>query len=295
MKLKNTVMNKSILILALGSFFIFSCNDEAQNEINGSNDAVISLEEEIDIADDADIDAAYEEVDDLILAGMEHDFGSEGGRVERDPRFDCAEVTKEDIEGGVIITIDFGEGCEGPNGKVRAGIMQITRIGHHWEPGSSSTTELFDFSVDSVMVEGTRIISNISESIDSVPVFSYQLIDGILTWTDGTTATREAEGTRTIYHDVNPLGDEIHIDGTANGVNRRGVVCSMVITTPLVIKRECSWRKHAIPVSGVKEMTKDGELIIVDFGDGTCDNLVSITKDGVTEVKEIEFRRHRGQ
>lgn len=295
MKLKNELKYRPLLMLAIVSLFAYSCNDENQQDIVLSDDNAISEELVGDVSDDADVDAVYEEVDDLALAGMEYDFdGNEGGRTEHDRRFDCAEVSREEIEDGVIITIDFGDGCVGPNGIVRSGIIQITKIGHYWQPGSSSTTELFDFTVDSVEVEGTVVVSNISESIESVPVFSYQLIGGKLTWTDGTFATRDARGTRTIYHDVNPIGDEVHIDGSAEGVNRRGVSCSMVITTPLVIKRECDWRRHPIPVSGVKEITKGDDLIVIDFGDGECDNIVRITKNGVTEEREIKFRRHRG-
>ena len=283
-------------MLALISLFIYSCNDEVQNDISNNDSNVIASEVVLaGISDDVDMDAAYEEVDDLTIAGMELDYeADQGGRFERDRRFDCAKVNKEEIESGVIITIDFGNGCVGPNGKVRAGIVQITMIGRHWEPGSTMTTELIDFSMDSVLIEGTRIYTNISESVVGTPIFSYELIGGKMTWTDGTYATRDARGTRTLYRTDNPLGDEIHIDGSAEGVNRDGENYTMIITEALVIKRECNWRRHPIPVAGTKEINVGDDLIIVNFGDGECDNLITITINGVTFEREIEFKRRRG-
>ena len=50
-----------------------------------------------------------------------------------------------------------------------------------------------------------------------------------------------------------------------------------------------------IPVEGIKvKKFEDGTIVTIDYGDGTCDNLVTITKDGVTETVELQGLRRDG-
>lgn len=264
----------------------FSCEE---NGITTESDTVLDL-----IDADVEVEMSYEEVDDIALAGASHDF-STGGRSERDGRFECAELTKEETASGVIITIDFGEGCEGPHGRIRAGIIKITKSGDHWEPGSVVTTELIGFSIDALSLEGIRTVTNISESVDVSPVFKVTLIGGTATWPDGTTATREVDRTRTLIRTDNPLGDEINVEGTSNGVNREGETVEVVILERLVFLRTCRGGKKFIPVSGVKQITVGEQVIIIDFGDGTCDNIATKTVDGVSTRITINPRRFKNK
>jgi hypothetical protein len=88
---------------------------------------------------------------------------------------------------------------------------------------------------------------------------------------------------------LNPIDDENHIDGTANGINKEGMEYSTVITETLVFKRRCRFdgSKVFIPVSGIKEVKRDGQLFVVDFGDGTCDNIISVTQGDNTVVIDL--------
>ncbi len=62
-----------------------------------------------------------------------------------------------------------------------------------------------------------------------------------------------------------------------------------VVTNPLVKLDDCKYI-----VAGTIEFLKDGELVAVfDFGDGTCDNIVTKTVDG--ETTEINLDKlHKG-
>lgn len=276
--------NKFSLLVAVAFMVtMFSCTDE-----NG-----IGIDSNLDIdgiSDDVELETSFEDVDDMTLAGASHDF-STGGRSERDGRFECAEMTREETNSGVVITIDFGEGCEGPNGRVRAGVIQITKSGDHWEPGSVMTTEMIGFSIDELDLEGTRTITNISESSESNPVFGITLVGGKATWPDGTSATREVNRTRTLIIEDDSLGNEIRVEGTSNGVNREEESVEVLILEPLVFLRSCRGGKKFVPVSGVKQITKGEVVTIIDFGDGTCDNIATKTVDGVTTEIRINPRR----
>ncbi len=277
----------SLLVAVVLTMTFFACNDE--NVVSVQSDTVLD-----EISDDVELETSYEEVDDLALAGAEYDF-STSGKSEADGRFDCAELTKVNTDDGVIITIDFGDGCEGPNGKEIAGILKITKSGNHWIPGSVMSVELIGFSINEVDLEGIRTVTNISESIDDAPVFSIILAGGKATWPDGRFATREVDRTRTLIRGANPLGDEIHVEGVASGTSREGNSYEVLILERLVFKRSCRGSKKFIPVSGVKQITKGDKVIIIDFGDGTCDNLATMTVGGVTTEITINPRRFKNK
>jgi hypothetical protein len=275
----------SLLVAAVCMMTFFACDDQGALDNNVALDV---------INDDIELESSYEEVDDLALAGASHDF-STGGRSERDGRFECAEVTKEETDTGAIITIDFGDGCEGPNGRVRAGIIRITKTGDHWDLGSMMTAEMIGFSIDDLMFEGTRSVTNISESVDTNPTFKVTLIGGKATWPDGTSATREVNRVRTlIKSDDSELGREVWVDGTTNGVNREGESIDVQIIETLIFKRSCRAGKKFIPVSGVKQITKGEVVITIDFGDGECDNIAIKTVDGVSTEITIKKNRRKG-
>lgn len=287
---KRTEKIKSSFRLAL-AFYLFvtvslfqACSDE-----NQFDKAMESNTDEL-YSDDIDADSNFEEIEDLSMAAMEHDFNGTGGRSERDARFECATLT-ESLNGDVkVITVDFGEGCEGPNGHVRKGVILISITGDHREIGAIHSTELVDFYIDSLQIEGKSIKTNISESVDSAPKFSIVLTNGKITWPDGSYASREAEHIRTIFRSGNPSEDEMQLEGTVNGVNKEGVQYQVEIIEPLVFKRSCMGK---IPVSGTKEHTLNDELAAIDFGDGQCDNLATVTKNGITTEIEIKFRRRK--
>ncbi len=57
----------------------------------------------------------------------------------------------------------------------------------------------------------------------------------------------------------------------------------MSITTPLIYKRGCFY-----PVSGTISIETDGEETkTIDYGDGECDNLITVTIGDVTEEIEL--------
>ena len=61
----------------------------------------------------------------------------------------------------------------------------------------------------------------------------------------------------------------------------------MTITKDLVYKRSCAvTNKVFIAVQGTKELVVDGKKITIDYGNGECDNKVTITVNG--KSKEVE-------
>lgn len=269
-----------------------SCDEQDEHPLQSGIDQA-----EIDnFASEEELQTAYDEIDLISVEANESldDDGSNlGGREQMDPtdRFTrCATITHD--KEAMTITIDFGDGCEGPDGKIRSGIIFITYTGRLFIPGSVWTITFRDYTVNRKKVEGTKTITNVSGSISDHVSFNKILEGGKITWPDGTFATREVDKTFTWIRANNPLMDEIHVQGEASGMNRRGVAYNVTIISTVVWKRACRLRGVCIPVQGLKLVERrDHPDVLLDFGDGECDALVTITKNGESKVVEKDCDR----
>lgn len=269
-------MKKLLFITAIAfATFLTSCSKDEE--------AVSDLVGELDIDSEATFEANYEDIDLIVEAGME--TLDDAARVNSDAVLDCATITHD--KENKTVTIDYGEGCEGPGGRIRAGIIRISYSDHRLVPGAFRTTTFDGFSVDGVLVEGTRSVENVSESLDSDPSFSISLVGGKLTFEDETTATRDAQRTRTWMRASNPLNDEATVEGSASGTRRDGVSYSVETLSPIVYKRACWSSRVFIPVSGIKQYTSGDNVAVVNYGDGTCDNEVTITINGGEPITKV--------
>lgn len=238
--------------------------------------------------------ADFEEVDDITANMMGVAESGLGGRVDgngHDDRCKCAEVTHD--KEAQIITIDFGEGCEDDNGIVRSGKIIINYDGKRFLPGSSWVTTFEDFYVNDRQIEGIKTVTNISEDLFAEPSFHIVLEEGKVTWPDETFATREADKVRVWKRADNPLLDEVHIlaESITAGINREEVKYSCLVKEDLVFKRACRGNKKGrIPVAGIKEVTLGDRVFTVDFGDGECDTIVTITSGDESETVDLSDR-----
>jgi hypothetical protein len=265
-----------------------ACQEESANPGQLTESVLLSAENE------AVVESAFEDVDDI---GYESFFYiEEGGKmaVREDSPLSCAIRTHD--RDNKTITIDFGEGCEGPHGRVRSGKIIITYTDRMYVPGSVVITTFDNYMCDGKQIEGTRTRTNISASVNDNLRFSIQLENGKVTWEDESFATREADWEISRIRTSNPINDERIRTGAASGVNRDGLGYTVTITKAIVWKRGClPMHGVMIPVEGTKvRVMEDGSSYTIDYGDGTCDNLVSITKDGVTTEREIKRNRKNG-
>jgi hypothetical protein len=274
------------------------------------NDETPLQEEAAYVAEDVVSDYALEDADDLAgLAMISDDGPNTGSKVNgeprtitiNDPRCTCdnfsatitmdPESTPEVPKGQIVL--DFGEGCTGPLDNVRKGKIIITFVGRRFMPGSTIVTTFDGYSINDIALGGVRTLTNVSASTEDAPEFEVELEDGTATWPDGTEATREHCFVRKWVREPNPLNDRLEVrqcddaDFAASGTNRRGRGYTMTIVEDLVYKRGCP-----IAVSGIKEFTDvaSGKVITVDYGDGTCDRVITITIGGQSRSFEVNRR-----
>lgn len=287
--MKNNVIFKpaALAMALLLSLFAISCDDDNR----------LTLADSQDVAEDALTDSYFEDADDLSGIALQSDASTAGGAASpgarnisiSDPRIcEGAVVTlvaspnsTVEVPAGVI-TIDFGTGCTDARGNVRTGKLIFTYNGRRFQPGSTVVLTTENYSINTIQLEGTRTLTNISGSTESAPKFSIELVDGKATFVDGTFALREASLTREWIRGTTPSADELRVEGTASGTTRRESAYTMNIQETLVFKRGCGF-----PVAGVKSFVIDGKTIVIDYGDGTCDRIVTYTVGDRTRTTNV--------
>lgn len=275
-EIKTELTKKALQAIGVAAlvFFAACTTDDVEKSSVVDDDALLEAES---IAQ-----SDFDEIDDISSNIMGIAESNTGGRIADvdDDRCHCAEITHD--RENKTITIDFGDGCKGPNGVVRSGIIFITYTGPRFVPGSEWTVTFRNYYVNRRHIEGLRTVTNISESMDSNPTFHITLEDGKVTWPDETFATREVDKVRVWVRASNPLLDEFHIlaESVASGVNRRGIAYKAEVLTDLVYKRNCrNDRRIRIPVQGTKQIMTRERTCVIDYGEGECDNIIDIRCD----------------
>jgi hypothetical protein len=186
----------------------------------------------------------------------------------------------------VTVTVDFGTGCVGRDGKLRKGKIITVYTGRLRVPGNSATTTFEDYSIDSINVEGTHVISNVSRN--EIPAYKREVINGQLTWTSGRWVKWSAvrvvamiEGSLTRFERKD---DVFRITGNGTGENSRGKTWAREITEGLIKKTTCRWIS-----SGLIRFRHNTAVGSLNFGEeGKCDNVAILTING--RSKEITLR-----
>lgn len=250
------------------------------------------------VSNEATQDSQQDEVDDMAT-GQLNVTDSKGGRTSAttDGRVACAYITVTDTlgsqKGSGTITINFDKdangdananGCTDALGNTRKGTITISWQGGRWyNMGSVITITLTNYSINGVVLNGTRSLTNVT-SVDQPLVITWNVTsDMTAMWPDSQTATRQVHKTRAwdILGFTVTVTQTAGADNAASGTTRRGVDYTVNISNPMVFKLTCiGTSKVYIPVSGTKVIAFDSKTVTVDFGSGDCDNSFSVTYNG---------------
>jgi len=269
---------------------IASCKDE--DRLTGQDTQ--------DISEEATTDTYFQDMDDMagVTMNASNDTQLAGGRVatdikitiKDDDRLSCSGTTITITPGanstadhpvGVIL-VDFGTtGCTDNRGNVRTGQLKFTYDGRRFQVGSTIKVEAINYTVNTIKVEGTRTLTNVTGSTDTSPKFNAVLTGGKATFPDGQIATRESNITWQWDRGATAaLADDVlTIDpASASGKTRGGRTYTVTVLSALKYKRFCG-----MAVAGIKKYVLDGSKeVTIDYGDGSCDKSLTITVNGVT-------------
>lgn len=289
-------MKTKILLFAtlLSIAFFIGCNtNEPVNQVPA---ATITTD---DVVTNSDIDASVDDVS--IIAEDQFDMQKSMtaktsiGMISMLPT--CATITTVLTSDTWTRTVDFGtQGCTLHNGNIVKGKIIISFSKNFTTPIKTITYTLVGFYHNGKLIEGTKTITHELKSTDLAPNIhpvTTHSIDLKITFPDGKIYSRFGTRVREMvegYTTIDNWEDNVflvwgyHITTFPNGEKYT------FTTTKENALRFVMTCKMPFPVKGIIEILKNDHKAVLDFGNGTCDDLATITIDGGV-AKEIHLKR----
>jgi hypothetical protein len=263
---------------------LYSC----QKESSSSNSTQpVTEEEAVTYSDEsAQAEASFDDIEDIsrVAADEEAEVSAPNGRIF--PFFQlrlrlgpCAviTVTPNDTTYPKTVTIEFpGDGCWCSDGKHRKGAIVLHFTGPIRRPGSVLTISFRNFYLNRAHIEGTKIISNLSEN--GAVKFTVQVTGGKVTFPngrgykyDGLKYVAQVEGAGT----PNLVDDVYKIEGRSKTEFNNGLTINLNTESPLIKKFACRWISD-----GVLKIKINDRVLFLDYGapnNGDCDNKALLT------------------
>ena len=287
MKLLKSIKTLSLLTLIAGVLLFMACNKDVIKETAEEIAATVESVEDENVAEtiyNGDVDQS------LVLAENKNAdlFGFADApppsRLRSTDSPACATITLDRTEFPITVTIDFGAGCRGNDGRTRRGKIIIVFSDTIRKNGSTATTTFDNFYVDSAKVEGKHILTNLSQP--GKPKVKREIINGKLTWPSGRWIERSSEKYFEMVKGVNTRlreDDVFSITGEASGKNSRNKSWTAKITSPLEKRANCRWI-----TKGIVNFQRNDKTGSLDYGSGDCDNKAILKINEFT--KEITLR-----
>ncbi len=208
----------------------------------------------------------------------------------------CASVTTVLANEIYTKTIDFGTaGCAMPNGNVLKGKIIISFSKKTSISPKTISYTLEGFYHNGRLIEGSKTIMHEMKSSDllaTVHPTTTHSIDVKVTLPDGKVFTRIGTRVREMTEGFATVGnweDNVFLVwGYDITTFPNGSKYSSIIKTPLRITAVC---KMPFPVSGTVEIKKNDVLATLDYGNGECDNLATMTTNGESKVIELKKKK----
>jgi len=236
------------------------------------------------------LDSLWRRGDSLCIGDLDHLRDSIGALNGHFRLGNCTKISREWAGDTLVTTINYGtDSCVAADGKVRTGKIIMKSIGDYWA-GDAVVT----FTCDNYVVDGNQVLgtAKVTSTINADGNRESKIVEnGSIVLGDGTgTITWNSQKTRVVTAGTDTRGrkdDVIEVTGTSDGTLVSGNTFTSQTQTPLV--RDTDKDCRGVFISGITKINvSDGTEIIVDYGDGTCDNQATVTTNGVSETITLE-------
>jgi len=275
---------------------LFSC----QKDVSSANNTSVTEEQATTYSEESSIaEASFDDAEDVATtAADEEGNASEYGINGRlfHPLFtelraaigDCAEITitPNDSTYPKTITIDFGNGCLGRDGKFRSGAIVVHLTAPLRRPGSVVTITFRNYYVNRVHLEGKKVISNLSDP--PMHKWSVQVVDGKVTFPTGRGYSYQSIKVKTQVGgmDTRIVRDDVYeITGRSQTEFNSGLTITLNTESPLVKKIACPWISD-----GKLKIKINDRVLYLDYGfpnNGDCDSKALLYWNNATNQKVI--------
>jgi hypothetical protein len=202
----------------------------------------------------------------------------------------CVVVTESSSAFPKTVSIDYGSGCVGVNGRTKKGKIIINVTGDMRVAGSTRKVFFDNFYINDVKIEGSRNAENTGLNASGNMVVK---ITGDITASNGEfkrsrSFTRYREWIAGILTcDISD--DEFHVTGSGTAIGRGGIEIPHSITEKIVLKPgQCKY-----PLSGKVDIGGQKRGVILNFGIGTCDNIAEATTKRRNKTYQIDLDTRR--
>ena len=269
----NSKLIKTGLLSLLTVFFLFtSCSeDENPTETDLETSSDFTLEESRQAAETDEVTTGALDIVELAFIEVEE---NENRMVSLFP--DCLTVTVSSENGIKFITLDFGLGCELNNGNIVSGMIHLS----YGIPQNETRTinysfENFTFNDKGIEGGGTIFRERSNASGNPQSTFHKNIVithpNGIIATIDGNRVREWIEGVGSGTWEDNVFS----VTGNWSTNFSNGHSRSALVTEALRRETICPFF-----VSGLVEVTRNETIGVLNFGDGTCDNLAILTVNG---------------
>ncbi|GAB2852576.1 hypothetical protein [Hymenobacter ruber] len=266
----------ALACLASGALLTASCN--RNNDATPSDDITTAEDRSDDNSETAMSSEAYQMAGpvDAQTQGSAYVIGDADFRA----RFGSCATRTYDFNTKTL-TIDFGTtNCLCVDGRYRRGkiLVRFTTDVNRRTAGAVVTRE--NYFVNDNQHTATRTFTDIGQGSFTVDVTNASIIrannGGTHSWTANWTFTRTAGfGTPQVSDDV------YNVTGSSAGTNRKNVGYTATIQNPLIKRADCP--KYF--VQGTIGLTNtNSKTMTLDYGNGTCDNVATVTVNGHTKT-----------
>jgi|LGOV01.1.fsa_nt_gb hypothetical protein len=280
--MKRQKLKLGMMVLAFVGLMLTSCQDEGITiDSNASEEVDLKAAET-----QAEVDNASEEVSTIIEEAYLAEEYPELTKAGTD-RFlpDCVTVTIVLVQNMKTVTIDFGDGCELRNGNYVSGKIIL-----EYERDSEAATRMISYSFEEFYfnrknIDGGGSILRERSNENGNPQ-STKTFDITVTWPDETFASKVGVKVREWIegHGSGAWGDNVFlITGNGTFTKKDGTVLSAEVVEPLRRELSCKFL-----VSGIINLAKNEDTAVINYGDGACDDLATISING-GEEREIHL------
>lgn len=279
--MKTLIKNNAYLLPMALVLILASCNNEGTSTV--SSEEIAAREAKLVV----DAETTTNELDAMVDAVYANDESNEFNRTEdlNNGLPECVTITAITTATSREVTVDFGEGCEMPNGKFVSGAFTMSYNNNKDEMTRTINVSFNNFTVDDVGITGTHTVVRVKQNENGNPQSTFTTNIAVA-WSDGTSAQFEGNRVREWVEGFGNgiWGDNVFlVTGSWTLTTREGLVYEAATTTPL--RRESACR---FIVSGIISVERDALTATLDFGDGTCDNKATLTQPN-GEVREINL------
>jgi hypothetical protein len=270
-------LKKIFALLSIPSLFLFAACEKKESEPDPELETTFKLTEDQAVSEGIDDDANVVFFEAAANGGL---IGHRTTEVFQSTNIlSCATVTITPQNSFPrTIVIDFGTGCTSADGISRKGKINITLSDSVHHPGATAVMTFDNYYTVGFKVEGTITWTNTSTS--NGISWTRQITNGRVTeplggyyWLhEGTKNVVQTAGADT---PLNLLDDVYSVTGSHTVTNPAGKTRTVTILEALEKKTIC----HNVS-KGKMKIQAQSHFAILDYGDGTCDNIATITIDG---------------